>query len=261
MWDWIAKLAELRELNQLAILITVTKSNGSTPREHGAKMIVLPDGSFYGTIGGGVIEQFALTEAIQCFKEMRAASTLFTLKQPKTLPACGGTMELYLEPINNNPSLYLFGAGHVGQAVCQVMEGTPFKIHVVDERKEWIESEKMPNSTIRHPISWQDFIKQMQWEEQKTYVAIMSHHAEVDQEILSAVLNHPARYIGMIGSRAKWKTIQQNLTGKEFDFTRVKCPIGIDIGGKSPKEIAISIAAELLSTFYEKQRSSSMKQI
>ena len=150
MWDWIGKLDELRRQNQLAVLVTVTKSTGSTPRKHGAKMIVLPDGTFFGTVGGGVPEFFALEDARKCLDEMQGATSNIPLQQRGEFPACGGTMELYMEVINNNPTLYLFGAGHIGQSLCQVLDGTPFRIHLIDERDEWINAPAIPGSVIRH---------------------------------------------------------------------------------------------------------------
>ena len=103
-------------------------------------MIVLPDGTFFGTVGGGVPEYYALEDARKCLDEMHCTTSTIPLQQRGEFPACGGTMELYMEIINNNPSLYLFGAGHIGQSLCQVLEGTPFRIHLIDERDEWINS-------------------------------------------------------------------------------------------------------------------------
>src|SRR6185369_8785288 len=144
MWDWIGKLGELRSNGQLAVLVTVTKSTGSTPRKHGAKMIVLPDGTFFGTVGGGVPEYYALEDARKCLEDMQCSTTKIPLQQRGEFPACGGTMELYMEVINNNPFLYLFGAGHIGQSLCRVLDGTSFRIHLVDERDEWINDPAIP---------------------------------------------------------------------------------------------------------------------
>ena len=135
MWDWIGKLAELRRKNQLAVLVTVTKTTGSTPRKQGAKMIVLPDGSFHGTVGGGVPEYHALEEARECLEQVQSKFTEIPLQQKGEFPACGGTMEMYMEVVNSNPSLYLFGAGHIGQDLCQVLEGAPFVVHLIDGEK------------------------------------------------------------------------------------------------------------------------------
>jgi len=250
MWDWISKLDELRRRDQLAVLVTVTKSSGSTPRKYGAKMIVLPDGTFYGTIGGGSVEHYALEEARTCLSEVNSTSTEIPLKQTGEFPACGGVMELYMEVVNHNPSLYLFGAGHVGQALCQVLDETPFRIHLIDERDEWINAPGIPPSTIRHHCHYSDFIQEANWCEKRSYVTIVTFNGAVDQQVLEEVLAHPSRYVGMIGSKTKWGRIQKNLGERGFDLSQVRCPIGHDNGGDSPKEIAVSIASQLLFTYY-----------
>ena len=249
MWDWITKLDEIRRKDQLAVMVTVTKSNGSTPRKQGAKMIVLADGTFYGTIGGGVVEHYALEEAQMCLQEAHSRSTEIPLQQKGEFPACGGTMELYMEIVNNNPSLYLFGAGHIGQSLCQVLEGTPFRIHLIDDREEWINSAEIPGATIRHHCRWSDFIEQANWCDKRTYVTIFTFNGSVDQQVLEEVLPHATRYIGMIGSKTKWGRVEKNLTDKGLDLSSVHCPVGHDNGGDSPREIAISIASQLLSVY------------
>lgn len=253
MWDWISKLEELRRRDQLAVLVTVTKSTGSTPRKQGAKMIVLPDGSFYGTIGGGTVEQFALEDARNCLNEMQSAATEVPLRQKGEFPACGGTMELYMEIVNHNPSLYLFGAGHIGQALCRVLEGTPFRIHLIDERDEWINAPDIPSSVIRHQCHYSEFIEQANWCDKRTYATIVTFNGAVDQQILEEVLPHPTRYIGMIGSETKWARVKENLKDNGGDLSKVRCPIGHDNGGGSPQEIAISIASQLLFTYYGRE--------
>lgn len=252
MWDWIGKLDELRRQNQLAVLVTVTKSSGSTPRKHGARMIVLPDGTFFGTVGGGVPEYFALEDARTCLNEMHGALLNIPLKQRGEFPACGGTMELYMELVNNNPCLYIFGAGHIGQCLCRVMEGTPFRIHLIDERDAWIDAPGIPASVIRHGSHWSEFIQSAVWCD-RTFVTILTFSGAVDQQVLEEVLPHPARFIGMIGSKGKWAGVQKNLEGKGLDLSRVHCPVGHDNGGNSPQEIAISIASQLLATYYDKE--------
>ena len=162
-------------------------------------------------------------------------------------------MELYLEVINNNPCLYLFGAGHIGQALCQVLEGTPFRIHLIDERDEWINAPAIPKSVIRHQCRWTDFIEKANWCDKRSFVTILTFNGSVDQQVLEEVLPHPARYIGMIGSKSKWAGVQKNLAGSGFDLTRVRCPVGHDNGGNSPREIAISIASQLLATYHGRE--------
>jgi xanthine dehydrogenase accessory factor len=253
MWDWIGKLDELRRQDQPAVLVTVTKSNGSTPRKHGAKMIVLSDGTFFGSVGGGPVEYHALEEARKCLREMHSASAEIPLKPAGEFPACGGTMELYMEVINNNPSLFLFGAGHVGQALCRVLDGTPFRVHLIDEREEWINAPAIPGGVIRHHCRWGDFIADAAWCDQRIFVAIATFNGAVDQQILEEVLPHPARYVGMIGSKAKWERVRKNLGESGLALSRVRCPIGHDNGGDSPQEIAVSIASQLLFTYHGRE--------
>jgi xanthine dehydrogenase accessory factor len=253
MWDWISKLDELRRQDQLAVLVTVTKSSGSTPRKQGAKMIVLPDGSFFGTVGGGAVEYWALEEARQCLKDLNARTAEMPLLQKGEFPACGGIMELYMEVINDNPSLYLFGAGHIGQSLCQILEGTPFRIHLVDERDEWINASTLPPGVVRHQAHWSDFIARANWCENRTFVAILTFSGTVDQQILEEILPHPTRYTGMVGSKSKWGKVRANLEESGFELSRVRCPIGHNNGGNNPQEIAISIASQLLSTWYGRE--------
>ncbi|MEI6209802.1 MAG: XdhC/CoxI family protein [Desulfuromonadales bacterium] len=253
MWDWIGKLGELQRRNQLAVLVTVISTSGSTPRKHGAKMIVLPDGTFFGTVGGGAPEYCALEDARRCLEEMHGITSHIPLQQRGEFPACGGTMELHMELINDNPVLYLFGAGHIGQSLCRVLEGTPFRVHLVDERKEWINAAAIPAGVIRHQCRWSDFIQSATWCDKRTFVTIVTYSGTVDQQVLEEVLPHPARFVGMIGSKGKWAGVQKNLDGKGLDLSQVRCPVGHGNGGNSPQEIAISIASQLLAAYYGRE--------
>lgn len=256
MWDWIGKLNELRNKGRELVLVTVVKTQGSTPREVGAKMLVVSDGSFYGTIGGGGLEKMALEEVRKCFEEGISKKVEIALTE-KNKMLCQGKIELYMDLIFNNPQLYIFGAGHVGQALSRVMSETPFVVHLIDERDEWIGSDRIPGTANRHKEPYAQFIDNAHWDRENTYLAIMTHSAETDQDILEKTLKNPTAYTGLVGSRNKWKTIKSNLVNKGFgeeDLSRVRCPIGIKLGGKSPQEIAISIAAEILRTYYAKDQ-------
>lgn len=252
MWDWIGKLDELKRLGLEAVLVTVTGYSGSSPRKAGAKMIVLADGIFFGTVGGGVVEHEALKEAARRLKSGESGAIEISLKQSEgsDFPACGGTVELYMELVNSEPNAYIFGAGHVGLALCSVLQGTPFRIHLIDERPEWIGSPEIPDGVVRHSCGWSEFISRADWCEVRSFVVIVSFSGAIDQEILREVLPHPAHYVGMIGSRAKWGKVKGNLEREGLDLSRVRCPIGHDNGGGAPQEIAIAIASELLSVHY-----------
>lgn len=259
-WDWISKLDQLRRSSTPVVMVTVSGGTGSTPRDAGAKMLVLADGSFFGTIGGGHLEALAIEDAKKRLNSADADLGSKTIRYPlgaKTGQCCGGVVDLFFEPLNAGPHLYLFGAGHVGQAIAKTLEGTPFTVHVIDERSEWVNAPALPAGVVRHECEWDEFVSSARWDRQKTYVSIMTFRHDLDEKILEDILRHgrPARYVGLIGSFAKWEKFKARLTQRglpEAELLRVKSPIGIDIGGKAPQEIAISLGAELLGIHYGK---------
>lgn len=193
-------------------------------------------------------------------KKQLAANENKTLRYPlgaKTGQCCGGVVDLFFEVLNTGPDLYLFGAGHVGQAIARTLEGTPFTVHMIDERAEWVNATQVPASVVRHECEWDEFVTSARWDKQKTYVSILTFRHDLDEKILEDILrkNRPARYLGLIGSEAKWKKFQARLTQRGLpaaELMRVKSPIGVEIGGKAPQEIAISLGAELLGIHYGK---------
>ena len=252
MWDWISCLSVSNAQGRPLALVTVTSCTGSTPREIGAKMIVYSDSQFEGTIGGGHLEELAIQDAVACLVEGKSKTFRYPLGA-KTGQCCGGIMEILIEALNCGPVLYVFGAGHVGQAVSRILMGTPFRVHVIDEREEWIR--QLPGGVVPHVEEWDDFIQEAVWDKQKTFVVIMTHRHDLDQDILQRLLEFPMRYLGLIGSSSKWERFQQRLTARgveQSSLDRVKCPIGWDTGGKAPQEVAISLAAELLAIHYGK---------
>ena len=252
MWDWLDRLRVLRERGVPAALVTVVRCSGSTPSPPGAKMVVLGDGTLAGTIGGGHLEQLVAADALACL----AAGDSKVFRYPLGASAgqcCGGVVEVFVEAFNVDPKLYLFGAGHVGQAVCRVLEGTPFVVHAVDEREEWIA--QLPSGVHRHAVPWETFVADATWSAEGTYVAIMTHRHDTDEAIVEHVIGLPTRYLGLIGSKTKWARFRERLLGRGVAreaLDRVRCPIGLDTGGKSPQEVAVSVAAQLLSVHHGK---------
>lgn len=234
-------------------MVTVTRVKGSAPREEGAKMIVLMDGKFYGTIGGGNLEQQALEDAQRALREDKTRAVEYKLCDA-TGQCCGGVVEMLIEVLNTNPQVYIFGAGHVGQALARTLVGTPFAIHLIDDRDEWIQSDKIPTAVTRHPCHWKEFVKNAIWNGEKTYAVVMTCSHPIDQEIISEITRLPAKYLGLIGSKNKWLDFQLHLGRRgstREELQRVHCPIGVKSGGNAPQEIAISIAQELIKIYYE----------
>ncbi|MBI4924720.1 MAG: xanthine dehydrogenase accessory protein XdhC [Bdellovibrio sp.] len=253
MWNWIDKLNELVKTGAPFVIVTITRVSGSTPQNTGAKMLVNHNGDCWGSIGGGQLEKKAIEDALECINERKSKTMHYPLHAAVN-QCCGGIVELLFELIGENPELYIFGAGHVGAALCKTLKDTPFRICLIDERKELLESIAL-SKNIKIFNNYLEFINTATWDTNKTYTAIITHDHDLDRLILNAVLDKPQKYLGMIGSQTKWKVFQKELIEKRRDINhinRVICPMGLDIGGKSPKEIAISMSAELIKVYYGK---------
>jgi xanthine dehydrogenase accessory factor len=259
MWNWVAQLEQLRREARPVALLTVVRVVGSAPREAGTRMVVFQNEGFAGTIGGGNLEQLATVEArahlaLVLAGQAEAAKTVSFPLGSKTGQCCGGQVELLIEAMNAGPQLYVFGAGHVGQAVASTLSGTPFTVHLIDERSEWIGDEaRLPADAVRHAESWVDFLDRASFDAARSYVAVMTHRHDDDEEIVRRLMDAPLKYLGLIGSRAKWVRFSQRYRQRGLSHAtleRVTCPIGLRTGGKAPQEIAISLAAQLLQIHY-----------
>lgn len=249
MKPWLAAISELEAAGEGYVVVTVASVTGSAPREPGAKMLVTTDGLHTGTIGGGRLEELALDEAKQRLESGETGLRSFPLGAAAG-QCCGGSVELLFEATRPGPLLYLFGAGHVGQAVCRVLEGTPFTVHAVDARQEWIE--KLPAHVVAHLEEPDEFLLDAPtWDAKRVYAVVMTHRHDVDEALVRELVRKPCKYIGLIGSRAKWQRFQMRLAARGItpeELARVTCPIGIPLGeeAKAPTEVAVSLAAELL---------------
>lgn len=251
MWKWWDQYRELTESGRPFVVATVVKSLGSTPRKPGTKMLINENGKFWGTIGGGQLEVLVLAEAAKVLGEGSPRLARFDLC-PRTGQCCGGSTEVFLEIENQGPRVYIFGAGHVGQALCRALVETAFDVHVIDERPEWIDHARLPVEVTRHLSPWRKFVGEAHFDAKKTFAVIVTPSHDEDRELVRDLVQRPLAFVGLIGSRTKWARFQSQLleSGVGSDaLRRVTCPVGIDIGGETPQEIAISIAAQLLRSW------------
>jgi len=247
-WDWASAVQTAMAAGRPVALVTVVRCEGSTPRAVGAKMLVDVNGLFAGSIGGGALEERAIAEAKACLASGQSKLVHVALG-PELGQCCGGAVDVFCETVGGGPELYIFGAGHVARHVVAVLEGTPFRLHLVDERDDWLNAQEVSARVARH-VSWEDVASMTAWSDQTSYVAVMTHSHQLDEDIVRALIDKPVRYLGLIGSATKWARIKKRLLARGADVAaaeRVRCPIGVDIGGKSPREVAISVAAELVA--------------
>ncbi len=253
MNNWIELLLEFKHKKQPVALVTVTKILGSAPCKIGSKMIVTKQHKIFGTIGGGKLEFQVIDEAVLAIQENKIKEFSYTLG-PEFEQCCGGKVELIIEPMNQTPDLYLFGAGHIGQEICTILKDTPFNITLLDTRKDWLNNLEKDTTVQYISVDFDLYKQAIKWGS-NCYVVIMTHDHKLDFEITALALHSKTKYIGLIGSKTK-KNKFNNLLKKELNFeagiSPVHCPVGLDIGGHTPKEIAISVAAELLKEHYGK---------
>lgn len=233
-------------------LCIVVHTVGSVPRREGTKMLVYADGRTQGTVGGGLVEQETRDLALQALVDGQARLLDFNLEgKHYSAGTCGGKMKVYIEPQGVKPVLLVLGAGHVGKAVALAAQALDFQIIVSDDRADLCTPELIPGKLEFLPVPMAEIPEHIQIDG-KTYIVNVSRGSDVDVEGMPALLEFEPAYFGVIGSLKRWKTtcdalLQKGVAQEKLD--KVKSPIGIDIGGETPEEIAISILAEVIQAY------------
>lgn len=249
----LAAIGEALTRGEEVALVTIVSSNGSTPQRVGAKMLVYADGRTVGTIGGGCYEHDALgkaRDAIKTRKPVRAQYDLNDDFAQETGLVCGGQMEVFIEPLETPPALYVFGAGHVGFYLARIASEAGFELHVVDDRAAFANRERFPFAASIVVDDLPTWLAQAQIPS-TAYAVVVTRGHRNDLETLQALVGRELRYLGLIGSRAKVARIYDQLLNEDHatleQLSHVHAPIGLDIGAVTPQEIAVSIVAELVA--------------
>lgn len=249
--DLFEEIVRMRRAGQRAALATIVHTNGSIPSYESSRMLVREDGSIAGTIGGGCVEAEVWAAAREVMQKESPRKMVFNLNNEATYDnglICGGTLEVFVEPILPQPMLYLFGGGHVSVAVAKAASAAGFGIAVVDDRESFANRERFPMGQEIY-TSYEDAFEKIQ-PNASTYVVIVTRGHKEDMRVLAWAVRTEARYLGMIGSKRKVLSVYKALENdgyKPEEFERVYAPMGLEIGALSPEEIAISIAAELVA--------------
>ena len=247
MNDIYKKIIELKEAGIKAVLCTIVQTKGSTPRKAGSKMIVLEDMRIYGTIGGGILEKTVMERAVEIINSATPELISFDLTKDLGM-VCGGSVEVFIEPIFDKYKLYIFGAGHIGKALVRHTIGLNFDIYVIDERKNIFNDWDIGGVSAEN-ISFDSFIDKHRADD-ATFIVIATTGHVSDKEILKRYIKDSFAYIGVIGSRRKAEEIKNMFINESFateeEMSRVDIPMGIEIMAEGPDEIAISIAGKLV---------------
>ncbi|MEM1013879.1 MAG: xanthine dehydrogenase accessory protein XdhC [Planctomycetota bacterium] len=245
--ELIRRSAELADAGEPFVAVTLTEASGSTPADAGAKMLVTADGLVAGTVGGGRVEAKAIAVAQAMLAERAACRALDWSLKADVGMTCGGRVRLFFEPVGVATwPIVVFGAGHVTQALAELLVRLPCQLTCIDPRPDWLarlpagvrrdESPDPPAEVARLPGD--------------AMVLCMTRGHASDLPVLEALFktDRTFPYVGAIGSRAKAAVLRKELLAAGVAEERIvfHCPIGLPIGTNHPAEIAVSITAQLL---------------
>ena len=249
--DLFEEIVKMRRGGQRGALATIVHTNGSIPSYESSRMLVREDGSMAGTIGGGCVEAEVWAAAKDVMQKEAPRKMVFHLNNEASYDnglICGGTLEVFVEPILPQPVAYLFGGGHVSVAVARAAHAAGFGIAVVDDREAFANKERFPMAQEVH-TSYEEAFENIKPNAASYLVVVTRGHKE-DMRVLAWAVRSDARYVGMIGSKRKVMSVYKALENEGYkpeEFERVYAPMGLDIGALSPEEIAVSIVAELVA--------------
>lgn len=237
-------------------LATIVAATGSIPNEVGGKMLVGQGGvRLAGTIGGGEIELATLREAAEALQEGKHRKFKWHLTEKAAHGIgmmCGGSAEVFVEVYQPKVQLVLVGGGHVNIEVARIASALDYQVTVIDPRAEWANAENFPGATLvlARPS---EGLRALKWTE-NSFVLVAT--ADSDTEALRTTLDLPCRYVGLVASKRKTVQILRNLQAEGCDLTgliaRLRSPVGLDLGGKKPAAVALSVMAEIQMTRHGK---------
>lgn len=262
--DIYSKITKLKADGLDAFIVTVIDKSGMAPSDVGKKMIVYNNGESFGTIGGGAIEHYAIEKCKTSFKDRISFNEKYILidkdvkvanDEIKLEMACGGKVTLFYEFIGPKEHVYIFGAGHCGKELARILTPMNFYVTIIDNRQELINEVR----EFANKVECTDFEKYVEENGnlENSYIVVATPSHSYDYQVLDKIFTkniHPS-YFGMLCSKKKINDYLLKLKttyGKEIQLDNFYSPIGLDLGGDSPEEIAISIASEILSVHYKK---------
>jgi xanthine dehydrogenase accessory factor len=251
--DLFDEIARLRARGERAALVTVIGVRGSAPARESMRMLVREDGSSAGTVGGGIMEEEVRRLALETIESeecRRASFELSTEAVDDSELICGGTIEVFVEPLTS-PTCFLFGAGHLAHAAAGVAKVAGFRVVVADDRRSHANAARFPDAdeVLAKPFD-KLFAELRPRMSPASYCVVVTRSHQLDERCAEFCLGTPARYVGMIGSANKVKRCREYLTSRgvaKKDLARLRAPVGLDLGARTHGEIAVAIVAEMVA--------------
>jgi len=249
--DLFEEVVRMRRAGLRGALATIVHTNGSIPSYESSRMLVREDGSTEGTVGGGCVEADVWAAAKEVMSKEAPRKMVFNLNEEASYDnglICGGTLEVFVEPILPQPVIYLWGGGHISMAIANAAYPVGFAITVIDDREAFANAQRFPMAQEIF-TSFEDAFEKIK-PNGSSYLVIVTRGHKEDMRVLAWAVRTGARYVGMIGSRRKVHSVYKVLENEGYrpeEFQNVHAPIGLEIGALAPEEIAISIVAELIA--------------
>jgi xanthine dehydrogenase accessory factor len=250
--DVFDEITRLRKLGQKCALATIVQVRGSIPSFESAKLLVREDGSLFGTIGGGCVEGEVWSVAREVIETEKPRHLHFSLGQNAAYDnglICGGQLDVFVEPVIPQPTVIVFGAGHISKSLAQVAGLAGFETVIVDDREQFANRERFPNAGDVHAGEYEEIFPRLSVNS-ATYLIIVTRGHRDDMRVLKWATTTEARYIAMIGSKRKVISVVNELekegVSKE-SLMRIFAPMGLEIGAITPEEIAVSVVAEMIA--------------
>jgi xanthine dehydrogenase accessory factor len=243
-------LLEAQKNGEPVALATVVSVKGSVPRHEGSKLLVRADGSFVGTVGGGQMEALVIREALAVLADGTSRMPSYSLNDLDAGDpgVCGGTLQVFIEPIGIAPTLLVIGGGHVGKSLAELGKWSGYRVVLSDDRPEFCSPEYVAGLEGYVVCKPGEVVAKIPITEQ-TYVAAVTRGLPVDMSLIPSLLTTSAAYIGLIGSRRRWaltvKAMRDQFGLTDEQLSRIHAPIGLELQAETPKEIALSIMAEI----------------
>jgi len=236
------EIVRLKDAGNASVLATLINDEKRTTLSETPRILVREDGLILGSLGDSSLDAEVRNAAVEILKE-GTPKLLELQKTGQTLASL-----VFVEPITPQPTVYIFGAGHIGFAVSKIAKMTGFRVSVIDDRPAYACAARFPEADEFFVEDPADMVPRLNLNKVSCLVIACRGHLE-DQRVLAQVVNTAAGYIGMLGSRKKTKTVFANLKAEgvtQAALDRIHSPIGIPISTETPEEIAVSIMAEII---------------
>ena len=250
--DVFEEIVRLRKEGRKGALATIVEVQGSIPSHESSKILVRDDGSIVGTVGGGCVEAEVWSAAQEVMREEKPRRLHFNLNANPEYDnglICGGSLDVFIEPILATPTVFILGGGHVGLSVARVAKIAGFDVVVADDREAFANRERFPEASQTLAGPWEELFPKLAINDH-AYLVLVTRGHKGDLDCLRWAIATSARYIGMIGSKRKFIEIGKVLEREGVPaerIERVNSPIGLDIGALAPEEIAVAIVAEMIA--------------